>query len=721
MKGYSNNTVVVVGCSGYGNIGDDLYPEVLKKYIKQTNFIFKNSDEPRKLDRKCKVLIMGPGGIIYQGKTAHFHYMSQYMDQAIKKNIPIFFISCGVQSEDISAWKKYLDYAEVITVRSESDLKSIKEISNNKNIFYYPDLGYIYNEYTAVQNLPKKYTVFCPVTGSLDESIYINTPEKERVLLRMASRTDTDVLYKYWLDKGKALLIDETNPAMANFVIKNSQMVYTGRYHGMVLARKNNIPFDTGNARQRKILTEDRGNSIGEAMKHITILRDYLSKYLKYKKPRIALIHDDFTLSGGGEKLISILCKNLNQKGYYSEIFTFDISDNTKKMIDNDIKINTLRYQDMTEINDSIKRFTFSELDINKLDVDNKFDFFIFSGHPSLCALYKNKPNTLYSHNVPKSEPSFPKIPPTELIERISDCENMEIRNKHDVQVYLNKTQKIHMLEKFWRKAYGLKTQYISDPILPGFISTRIDALRYLLNKNVNINKLKFLTYQYTNKENIKNVDSIITNSENIRQKVKNTYSRESKVIYPPIETKKYNPLPHEGYWLSINRLVPLKRIELQINAFKYMPEQKLYIIGDKENKDYYDYLNSIKSENIVFLGVVNEKEKIDKLSKCKGLIFTASDEDFGMSVVEAMASGKPVIAPNEGGCRETIQDGVTGILINNIDSQKIVQAVYKIEENGFEKYKDKCMSRAKMFDVESFTNSIIEHIEERLGYNAKI
>jgi glycosyltransferase involved in cell wall biosynthesis len=289
----------------------------------------------------------------------------------------------------------------------------------------------------------------------------------------------------------------------------------------------------------------------------------------------------------------------------------------------------------------------------------------------------------------------------------------MLVLNKDDIQIYLSRIKEINFIDRAWRKLYNLKMKYIKRQILPQVIGNKIDAIRFILNRTIRFDKLKFLTYQFTNKENLREIQDIVTNSQNIRDKVLKKYKRQSDIVYPPIETEKYSYKPHKDYWLSINRIVPLKRIEIQLEAFKMTPEERLLIIGDFESREYYDYLQSIKPENVTFLGVVHETEKIEKLSECKGFIFTAQDEDFGMSVVEATASGKPVIAPREGGCIETIREGVTGELIENINAEKLSQCIQKIGPK-VETYKEACLQHARKFDVFFFTEKMIQHIEKR-------
>lgn len=706
--------ITFVGCSGYTNIGDDMYPLVLKKHLRDYDLLFKNSDFPRKLPIECKVLVMGPGGVIYQNDTAHADYMAEYMEQAIKRKIPIVFLSCGVQSQHIDRWKKYLDYAELITVRSEKDVEYIKQVSTNKNVYYYPDLGYLFDDYEYVPNLPQKYTAFIPIAAArTDDSqepvrAYKSLPKEERVLVRMGSIEDVQKNYPSWLAQGEAKTIVNVTPPIVNYIIKHASKVYTGRYHGLVFARRNEVPFAIGAAGQLKLQNEDLKNNFLDAIFHLKKLDEIVKKYIHVKKKkRVAIIHDDFSISGGGEKLVSVLAHSLQQRGYHTEIFTFSLSENTKKMLPVGVIIHTLKDKKTLSTDDAIKRYLFSELNIQ-----DQFHFFVFSGHASMCAARKHKPNLLYSHNIPKSEPSFSHKHPYDEVLGTTDPQNMIVLNEDDVQIYLTKVKEVNFIDRAWRKLFDFKMKYIKKPILPQIISNKIDALRFILNRTIRVDKLKFLTYQFTNRENLREIQDVVTNSQNIKDKVLKKYKRQSDVVYPPIETEKYSYKPHKDYWLSINRIVPLKRIEIQLEAFRKTPEENLIIIGDFENREYYNHLQSIKPENVTFLGVIHENEKIQKLSECKGFIFTAQDEDFGMSVVEATASGKPVIAPREGGCIETIKEGVTGELITDINADKLAECIRKMSPN-VALYKEACLLHARKFDVFFFTEKMIQHIEK--------
>lgn len=108
-------------------------------------------------------------------------------------------------------------------------------------------------------------------------------------------------------------------------------------------------------------------------------------------------------------------------------------------------------------------------------------------------------------------------------------------------------------------------------------------------------------------------------------------------------------------------------------------------------------------------LGEVSETELLDLYSRCRGFICTAMDEDFGMTPVEAMASGKPVVAVNEGGFKETVVDGKTGVFVE-ADIQDIISAVKNISKNP-SSYGNECFKRAAMFDISIFENSMKKNV----------
>lgn len=225
----------------------------------------------------------------------------------------------------------------------------------------------------------------------------------------------------------------------------------------------------------------------------------------------------------------------------------------------------------------------------------------------------------------------------------------------------------------------------------------------------------RFLTKKYS-----KNIDIWVCNSKNTQNRIKKYYQADSDIIYPPIDSKKFYYRKNKKYFLSVNRLTKHKRVEMQLKAFAKMPKEKLLIIGSyekgvKQFEKIKKYIESKKTKNIEVISWVPDDELKKLYAECKCLIATTKDEDFGMTVVEAMASGKPVIAANQGGYRETIIDGENGILIDKINYKKIISAVKKINEKNSEDYRIKCMNRAKIFDIRNFTNSIKNKIRNKI------
>jgi len=203
----------------------------------------------------------------------------------------------------------------------------------------------------------------------------------------------------------------------------------------------------------------------------------------------------------------------------------------------------------------------------------------------------------------------------------------------------------------------------------------------------------------------VDHVESIVAISENVQKRIQKFYSLDSIVVYPGIDISKYRCDKYGDFWLSVNRLYPEKRIELQINSFRQMPDEKLIIVGDFTKGDYSEGYASLilkdLPDNIKIVGSISESELIYLYATCKGHITTALDEDFGMTPVEAMASGKPVLAVREGGYLETVVDGVTGMLVES-NEEAIINAIKLISRNP-EKYKNECMDRAKDFDMTIF------------------
>ncbi len=222
-------------------------------------------------------------------------------------------------------------------------------------------------------------------------------------------------------------------------------------------------------------------------------------------------------------------------------------------------------------------------------------------------------------------------------------------------------------------------------------------------------------------RKHFKHVQKKVANSENTRKRIKKYLNADAEVIHPPIETSKYREGKNKNYWLSVNRLFKHKRVEMQTQAFEKLKNEELIIVGSYEKakhfQEYANYIKKIKPKNVTLLSWVDSKKIKDLFASCKGFIATAINEDCGMSVIEAMASGKPVIAGNEGGYKETIINGKTGVLIDNINADKLAEEIKKMSrelknKKNQEKYKVACQKQAKKFDTSIFIKKIKKAIK---------
>src|ERR1022692_2230522 len=145
-------------------------------------------------------------------------------------------------------------------------------------------------------------------------------------------------------------------------------------------------------------------------------------------------------------------------------------------------------------------------------------------------------------------------------------------------------------------------------------------------------------------------VDHFVANSENVRRRIWKTYRRESEVVHPPVDVEAFYWRPPEDFFLIVSELVPYKRIELAVRLFS-RTGRRLTIAGSGPD---YRKLRSMAAPNIQFLGRVTDEELGDLYARCRALLLPG-EEDFGMTPVEALASGKPVIALGRGGAPETV------------------------------------------------------------------
>src|SRR3990172_3314650 len=224
-------------------------------------------------------------------------------------------------------------------------------------------------------------------------------------------------------------------------------------------------------------------------------------------------------------------------------------------------------------------------------------------------------------------------------------------------------------------------------------------------------------------------VDHWIANSKNVAARIKKFYRKHSTVIYPPVYVEKIikatknlkktegpelleserprsrRPIEGEDYFLMVSRLVGAIGLEEAAKAFK-KSKYKLKVAGEAHGfSDVAGKLKKLSGGNVELLGRVTDEELYELYAKAKGFIALAREEDFGITPVEAMAAGTPVLAFNGGGFRESIIDGETGILIDDTDEVTIGEAVKKLERKKWDK--GKLQNQARKFSRERFEEEI--------------
>ena len=210
----------------------------------------------------------------------------------------------------------------------------------------------------------------------------------------------------------------------------------------------------------------------------------------------------------------------------------------------------------------------------------------------------------------------------------------------------------------------------------------------------------------------------LLTNAEEVQKRIAKFYKRDSIIVHPPVDLsdlddigkmiKDKTTIKDDSLFVSVGRLVSYKKVDIAVEAFKKMPEYKLIIIGSGDEEGKLKRL-ARGCENISFLGFVDGNVKFDWIKKAKAVIHLPF-EDFGIVPVEAMVVGTPVIGLNAGGTRETVINEVTGILLNEISVENVIDAVKQIAK--MEISAERCKNRAEEFGFENFKKQLLKIVE---------
>ncbi|OQX50663.1 hypothetical protein B5M47_03550 [candidate division CPR3 bacterium 4484_211] len=209
-------------------------------------------------------------------------------------------------------------------------------------------------------------------------------------------------------------------------------------------------------------------------------------------------------------------------------------------------------------------------------------------------------------------------------------------------------------------------------------------------------------------------VDYFVANSKNVARRIKKFYRRDSTVIYPFVDFKKFKPdinskrqTAGDKYYLIVSRLTGHKRVDIAIEAFNHLGLPLKIIGAGSEEKKY----RRMAKSNIQLLGWVDGKQLAQYYQNCQALIYP-QEEDFGITALEAQAAGRPVIAYKAGGALETVIDGKTGVFFEPQTSQALIEAIKRFESLKFSS-KD-CIKNARNFSKQRFKKELKKFVEEK-------
>jgi len=236
--------------------------------------------------------------------------------------------------------------------------------------------------------------------------------------------------------------------------------------------------------------------------------------------------------------------------------------------------------------------------------------------------------------------------------------------------------------------------EYVENLKMPGFMKRLLE---------LKLNKLRVW-----DKLAAERVDYFVANSYTVKDRISKYYNKSSEVIYPPVETQKFYISDKVGsYYLAGGRLVPYKRFDLIVEAFNRLA-LPLVIYGSGPE---YKNLRLKAKSNIKFVGRVGDADLARLYSECIAYI-QPQIEDFGITAVECMASGRPVIAYAKGGSLETVKEGVSGEFFKYQDWASLLDVILRFKP---EKYDSQLIKKyAERFSLDNFKTQISHYVNEK-------
>ena len=253
------------------------------------------------------------------------------------------------------------------------------------------------------------------------------------------------------------------------------------------------------------------------------------------------------------------------------------------------------------------------------------------------------------------------------------------------------------------RYAWDLMTQYLrSKGMQTGFLGI---PLREMLHK------LRLWDFAAGHRP-----DYIVANSQYIARRIKKTYRRDAKIIYPPVDIEKfaYSQAPREDFFVTACRFVPYKRVDLILKAFAKRPNLQLIVIGSGPEEGR---LKKIATKNVKFVGRVDDPTMVSYFQRARAFVY-AAEEDFGILPVEVQSTGTPVIALGKGGAMETVRDlryneKGTGILFDEQTATSLMAALDDFLKLEHRLQPIDCRTQAERFSSQTFRTTFKKYVND--------
>lgn len=339
------------------------------------------------------------------------------------------------------------------------------------------------------------------------------------------------------------------------------------------------------------------------------------------RAPKIAIVHDWLTVSGGAEVVVAELHALFPKAPIYTSVYKADAFPGLKNV---DVRTTYLQEKLPAKLRfthvlwPTLRAKAFRALDLSE------FDIIISSSSAEAKAVRKTRPDQIHI--------AYIHTP---------------------IRYYWSHYEEFRREFKF-----GIFTPFIR-PVIPFFVKR--------------MRKLDLAS--------IPDIDVLIANSEVTQARIKQYYNRASTVVHPPVDIERFTPPPkgeRSGYVLW-GRHVPYKRFDLAVQAANQLGVQ-LTIIGSGPDTAR---LKKLAGPTVKFTGRVSDKELVRLAQSAKGFLFP-NEEDFGISAVESLAAGTPVIAYAKGGALDIVQDGETGVLFTEQTVGSLVEAMQRFETVSF-------------------------------------